>query len=286
MHAKHILNLINFGCKEIMMRLFVQFAASLLIMATGSVYASEKLEQNQAYQQAYALYLLNHPQKEAKNSPFNISEYTQNYHDLFNKNKKVDVEQFVQYEQDRLVTLLKQRREMSLKQAHVRFNILDNNKDQKMTLSEFQESGIKTFESFDKNKDGILDQQDIQLAGNFSETHDGFRIKLPISMPMPSNVTEFIQQYGQGKDYVTLGDYFSARDKQYFSTDTNADRVVTEQEYVNEFTQRFDQNSASGKEKMKALSIAQFDLIAQGKKTIQANDIQNFAQKLNQEITQ
>ncbi|RFC82584.1 hypothetical protein C9E89_016010, partial [Acinetobacter sichuanensis] len=59
------------------MRLFVQFAASLLIMATGSVYASEKLEQNQAYQQAYALYLLNHPQKEAKNSPFNISEYTQ-----------------------------------------------------------------------------------------------------------------------------------------------------------------------------------------------------------------
>lgn len=41
---------------------------------------------------------------------------------------------------------------------------------------------------------------------------------------------------------MTLGDYLTARDKQYFETDTNQDLIVTEQEYVDEFMQRFDRN--------------------------------------------
>ena len=182
---------------------------------------------------------------------------------------------------------MKQRREMSLKQSHVRFGILDSNKDQKMTLKEFQASGMKTFDEMDKNKDGLISAEDVKLAaGNGASTHDGFRVRLPIAMPMANNQQEFIQKYGQGKAYATLGDYLTERDKQFMATDTNADLVVSEQEYVDEFMQRFDRNSIDGQEKMKELSKLQFQAIAQGKSHIQAKDIAQFANKLDKAISQ
>jgi hypothetical protein len=105
-------------------------------------------------------------------------------------------------------------------------------------------------------------------------------------MPMPSNVNEFIVQYGQGKDYVTLGDYLTARDKQFFATDSNNDFIVTEQEYVGEFMQRFDRNLAAGKIKMQDMAAQQFQLMSKGKTTIQINDVQQFAKKIDQAISQ
>jgi hypothetical protein len=258
---------------------FTAMTASLSTIAETAVQPS-------TYQQAYALYLLYHPNNKEQNSATLIKQYTQDYSDLFKAHKQANQQQFVEYEQARLEPLLKQRREMSEKQAHVRFGILDNNKDQKLTLKEFQETGLKTFNEFDKNLDGLINAEDAKLSGNNDATHDGFRVKLPISMPMPSNINEFITQYGQGKTYVTLGDYLTARDKQYFATDANGDHIVTEKEYVDEFMQRFDHNIETGKVKMQEIAAQQFQLISNGKATIQQRDIQQFAKKLDQAISQ
>lgn len=269
------------------MKKFTQLALSLsLICTSASVFAVDKETKETTYQQAYALYLLYHPNIKEQNTQTVIKQFEQDYADLFKTNKKVNVEQFIQYEQARLEPLLKQRREMSLKQAYVRYGILDKNKDQKLTLKEFQETGVKTFDEFDKNKDGIVNAEDSKLSSGTTGTHDGFKIKLPISMPMPSNVNEFIQQYGKGKSYVTLGDYLTARDQQFFTTDVSGDHVVTEQEYVNEFMQRFDKNIETGEVKMKVLAEQQFNVIAKGKKTIDANDVRNFAKQVDQAIGQ
>lgn len=257
----------------------IAFAFSL-ICTSVSAFAVDKTTKESAYQQAYALYLLYHPENKEKNSQFLIKQYEQDYANLFKVNKTVNVNQFVQYEQGRLAPLLEQRRAMSLKQAHVRYGILDKNKDQKLTLKEFQDTGVKTFEGFDKNHDGIVNAEDAKLKTENTGTHDGFRVKLPISMPMPSNVSEFIQQYGQGKSYVTLGDYLTSRDQQFFATDISGDHIVTEQEYVNEFMQRFDQNIAKGKVQMQELAVEQFKVIAKGKNTINTNDVTEFAKKL------
>lgn len=243
---------------------------------------AETAAQTNVYQQAYALYMLYHPSKKDQASPSLSKQYSQDYAELFKGNKKVTQQQFVQFEQARLEPLLKQRREMSEKQAHIRFGILDNNKDKKLTLKEFQETGLKTFNEFDKNQDGLINAEDAKLSGKSNTTHDGFRMKLPISMPMPSNTQEFIAQYGQGKSYVTLGDYLTARDKQYFATDANGDHIVTEKEYVDEFMQRFDQNIASGKIKMQESAAQQFQVISQGKTSIRMTDLQQFAKKLDQ----
>ena len=260
--------------------------AGLSLLTTSLSAVADTVSPATTYQQAYALYVLYHPENKEQNSATLIKQYTQDYADLFKANKKATLRQFVQYEQMRLEPLLKQRREMSEKQAHVRYGILDSNKDQKLTLKEFQETGIKTFAEFDKNQDGLINAEDAKLAASNNTTHDGFRVKLPISMPMPSNVNEFIVQYGQGKDYVTLGDYLTARDKQFFATDSNNDLIVTEQEYVGEFMQRFDRNLAAGKIKMQDMAAQQFQLMSKGKTTIQINDVQQFAKKIDQAISQ
>ncbi len=265
------------------MKQLTKIALSLsLICASVSVFSAEKLNKDSTYQQAYALYLLYHPEKNTKSI---VQQYEQDYANLFKENKKANIDQFVQYEQSRLEPVLKQRREMSLKQAYVRYGILDKNRDQKLTLKEFQETGVKTFDEFDENKDGIVNAEDAKLNSANKGTHDGFRIKLPISLPMASNGNEFIQQYGKDKNYVTLGDYLTARDQQFFATDTSGDYVVTEHEYVNEFMQRFDKNIETGKTQMQELAAQQFKVIAKGKVALEASDITKFAKQVNQSIS-
>lgn len=209
-----------------------------------------------------------------------VEQYTVEYNDLFKSNKQVDRDQFIHFEKNRIEPVLKQRREMSLKQAHVRFGVLDTDKDQKITLKEFQTIGLKTFNEFDKNQDGLINALDLQLEKPLTATHDGFKVKSPLAMSMPNNVSEFIHLYGKGKTYVTLGEYLAARDQQFFQVDSNKNDALTEQEYVDEFMQRYDQNLNQAKIQFNQLFLDEFHLIAKGKTTIQSKDIQKFAENL------
>lgn len=51
--------------------------------------------------------------------------------------------------------------EGQLKQAHVRFGVLDTDKDANMTLAEFSKSGERMFEKLDSNGDGVVDAADV-----------------------------------------------------------------------------------------------------------------------------
>lgn len=268
------------------MKTFKLLTGLALALGTALSVHAAKPATDHVYQQAYALYVLYHPENKAQKSSTLIQQYSADYADLFKQQKSIDALQFNAFEQSRLTDLMEKRREMSLKQTYVRYGILDQNKDQKLSLKEFQVTGMKTFDEFDKNQDGVVNAIDAQLAGANTATHDGFRIKLPISMPMPSNVNEFIQTYGEVQQQVTLADYLHARDQQFFATDANQDLVVTEKEYVDEFMQRFDANSKTGLSKMQELSAEKFNLIAQGKSHIQAADLQKFAKKMDQAISQ
>lgn len=61
---------------------------------------------------------------------------------------------------------------------------------------------------------------------------------------------------------------------------------MTEQEYVDEFMQRFDRNLATGTTQMQEIAGQQFKAIAKGKTTIQANDIKQYAKKVGQASAQ
>ncbi|MET1755518.1 hypothetical protein ABVV53_08605 [Novosphingobium sp. RD2P27] len=77
-----------------------------------------------------------------------------------NGDGKVDEEEYVTEYKTRLERDLAERREMQLKQAHVRYGVLDTDKNKNMTLAEFNDSGKRMFSRLDSNKDGVVDQND------------------------------------------------------------------------------------------------------------------------------
>lgn len=267
---------------------FTVYALGAAIAAVSTWTAAKDVNaEPTVFQEAYALYVLQHPDNKSQNSQTLIKQFSLNYADLFKQHNKVTQDQFVQFEQQQLDTLMKQRREMSLKQAYVRYGILDADKNQVLTLKEFQDIGLKNFTDYDKNGDGIVTQDDVKTAAaKGTETHDGFRVRLPISMPMANNPQEFINQYGKGKGHATLGDFLSGRDQQFFTTDSNQDLTVSEKEYVDEFMGRFDKNTVAGKEQMKGVSARKFQAMSGGKATIQAKDVEKFAKQLDRAISQ
>jgi Ca2+-binding EF-hand superfamily protein len=55
---------------------------------------------------------------------------------------------------------LKAMRDGQIKQAHVRFGVLDTNKDGRISPEEFNASGSKLFSTLDTNHDGVVDEKD------------------------------------------------------------------------------------------------------------------------------
>lgn len=60
----------------------------------------------------------------------------------------------------RLDRQLAAERAMQIKQAGVRFGVLDTNKDGHISREEFNASGKKMFDALDTNKDGVVDEKD------------------------------------------------------------------------------------------------------------------------------
>lgn len=60
----------------------------------------------------------------------------------------------------RLDRSLKERRMSSIRQAYVRFDVLDTDENKEMTLAEFNDSGIRMFKRLDTNEDGVVNAED------------------------------------------------------------------------------------------------------------------------------
>ena len=78
-----------------------------------------------------------------------------------NGDGKLYVDEYVAEYEVRLDAQLKKRRESAIKQTHTRFGVMDADKDEIMTLEEFNASGDRVFGRRDKNKDGKVDEQDM-----------------------------------------------------------------------------------------------------------------------------
>lgn len=65
--------------------------------------------------------------------------------------------------EDRLNRRLTALEQADDRQVHVRFKVLDIDKDQRMTFAEYQASGLRTFARVDRNHDGVVDASDAAL---------------------------------------------------------------------------------------------------------------------------
>lgn len=78
-----------------------------------------------------------------------------------NKDGKLSNAEYLAEFEDRVDQVVDKNRRAEIKQTYVRFNVLDDNKDLKMTFDEFQTSGKRIFTRWDKNKDGLISTDDI-----------------------------------------------------------------------------------------------------------------------------
>ncbi|CAD1797896.1 hypothetical protein AE921_20395 [Xanthomonas arboricola] len=65
--------------------------------------------------------------------------------------------------EDRLNRRLTALEQADDRQVHVRFTVLDTDKDQRMSFAEYQASGLRTFARVDRNHDGVVDADDAAL---------------------------------------------------------------------------------------------------------------------------
>ncbi|MBF7688544.1 hypothetical protein [Acinetobacter rathckeae] len=209
-----------------------------------------------------------------------VEKFVAQYQALFQQYKKVNQAQFVAFEEQQLNDTIQAHRDASVKQAHVRFGVLNKNKDDKISLKEFQDVGVRSFENFDKNQDGIVNAEDAKLETKKSTMHGGAMFKMAVSIPVATDVNSFIEQHGQGKDYVTLAQFLTEREKQFVDTDTNHDWGLSEDEYVTEFTQRYDENASQAKARLNVFYNDRFTAIAHGKLEISQKDVKHFAESL------
>lgn len=72
----------------------------------------------------------------------------------------VHEEEYVSEYEARLEQELKEQHDRQIKQAYVRFGVLDADKDKEISLAEFNASGSRMFSELDTNGDGIVDEAD------------------------------------------------------------------------------------------------------------------------------
>jgi hypothetical protein len=77
-----------------------------------------------------------------------------------NGDRRVSVEEYVAEYAARLEAELAATRDRQLRQAHVRYGVLDTDRNGDMTRAEFDASGARMFSRLDTNSDSQIDERD------------------------------------------------------------------------------------------------------------------------------
>lgn len=166
-----------------------------------------------------------------------------------NKDGNVDEDEYVYEWEGAIKVRFASDREASVKQTHVRFNAIDDNRDGYILPDELNAMGLRGFDYMDQDKDGVIlvsdpDPRRESASANEDEarTQKITLYQRPLlRMPTTHNIKGFMELYDiNGDDKVTKDEFQAVRDAQFKRTDENGDGRLTEQEYVLEFEDRLD----------------------------------------------
>ena len=170
--------------------------------------------------------------------------------ELFGKHKKLSREQFLQAQHTWVNQQFAQEREGHIKQTNIRFASIDFDKNGSIDLREFQQTGLKSFDRYDTDKNGIINQQDrgedeqaMQALRRADNTPNQRRLKGLLAMPTTHSITGFVQLYQTNGSTLSQAQYLSHREQQFAQTDRNTDGVLSAAEYEAEFMQRVEQTA-------------------------------------------
>lgn len=123
-------------------------------------------------------------------------------------------------------------------QTLARFKALDKDKDGFISPAEYNASGDRAWQLFDKENTGTVKAADHKSAPQGG----GFRSVL--GMPTSHNISGFMEMYDEsGEGVVTRADYQRQRDASFAATDANGDGKLSLEEYQDEFEGRVDRQA-------------------------------------------
>jgi hypothetical protein len=184
-----------------------------------------------------------------------------------NKNGTVDPEEYVYEWENRLDTQLAVDRKEQVKQTATRFKSLDDDKNQQISLNEYNASGNASWQRFDSNHDSILSSSDndplhAETTKQDSERsreqilHDTKRI---LNLPSTHSMQGTVEQYdSDGDKVVTQAEFAQGRSSNFARSDRNNDSWLSEDEYTVEFEDRLDQHLASTRKQSVEQALVRF----------------------------
>ncbi|MDU0355673.1 hypothetical protein RS130_18890 [Paraglaciecola aquimarina] len=173
----------------------------------------------------------------------------------------VDANEYLFEYQNRMDDQLAKDRYGQVKQTIVRFNALDKNQDDRMQWDEYQASGIRSFNRYDVNQDGVINQLDPQPENRWEHARKNqvktaeqlaqdkrdklLRAKRLLRMPTTHDRQGFFTKYDLDQNDIITEDEFSQKRRADFDrTDEDNNGWLTEQEYTFEYENRLDQQIA------------------------------------------
>lgn len=171
---------------------------------------------------------------------------------------------------DRLDQRLTQDRAGQLKQTEVRFASVDTDQNGRMTLAEYQASGQRAFDFIDQNKDGVISKADpapqprrSQAGSNRQTTGNQqtaeIRRRPALVMPTTHSADGMLAMYDQNADgVVSPAEYQQRRAAVFQHTDSDQNGELSPAEYMNEFTDRLDQQIAKTRDAQLKQALVRF----------------------------
>lgn len=149
------------------------------------------------------------------------------------------------------------------KQTKVRFGVIDYDKDGLMDIGEFQRTGLKSFDRYDANGDGVISTEDKALFESdqklINKKNNRKRIQRLVRLNSQHSITGFLTRYQKNGEKLTQAAYLAHREKHFNKTDANGDGKVDPTEYMNEFNGRLGLAKSAARKRYKdyAQSVSQ-----------------------------
>lgn len=161
-------------------------------------------------------------------------------------NAQIDVAGYQAEYADRLDQRLAADRKGQLKQTEVRFAAVDKDQDGRISSAEYQASGQSAFRFIDSNKDGLISTADPAPQRRGQNNAEQPRRRPALVMPTTHSVSGMLAMYDTDKNgEVSAAEYQHIRQQAFARTDADQDGSLSPQEYMQEFTDRVDQQIAS-----------------------------------------
>ncbi len=161
-----------------------------------------------------------------------------------NNNGLIEEDEYVYEWEAKLQKRLQNDRTAQVEQTRVRFDAINKDEDNFISLDEFQASGKRGFDYLDENKDGVIKATDkLPTRERAARKAEKVTLRQAPTLRMPTTHSPKGMQglYDiNGDEQVTFDEYLTVREKQFHRTDENGDGMLTEREYLLEFEDRLD----------------------------------------------